>query len=194
MQKRGLDARFGKRFTQYYLSFLRDVIGADLTDQAKIARILVRLGDKASVDEQVRAGRRASNILGEALEGLAMSPRAADLSTSVNDHMESFRRENFSGFIDESFEFSTRQIPLGNDEDFLFTKINHGFWEQLVKLYSRSEDAEKLRDIKAPDRFAGMYVRSGFLFALQTLFLKTAVHGEGVIDMREAGFAPIRGI
>ena len=189
MQKRDLEAGFGERFTQYYLSFLRDVFGEDLPDRSKIARILTSLGDNASVDEQVRSGRRISHILGDALGGLATSPRAADLSASVNDHMGSFRRENFSDFVDNSFDFSTRRAPPRNDQDFLFTKINHGFWEQLVMLYARSPDAEKLRTIMASNRFARMYISSGFLFALQTLFLKAAVHGEGVIDLREAGFA-----
>ena len=51
MQKRDLEAGFGERFTQYYLSFLRDVFGEDLPDRSKIARILTSLGDNASVDE-----------------------------------------------------------------------------------------------------------------------------------------------
>ena len=112
--------------------------------------------DQAGPDFHVHCSLRGA-ALGRALDAQSAQLNAQTFHDCVTDRLQIQSRTHFE---------------CDPDRDFWYFKINHGYWEQLFRIFG-TYDASKMR---VPDAapFRHAYVDSGFTFVLEALMLRLA--------------------
>lgn len=103
------------------------------------------------------------------------------LTASIQGAAAEIGPANFEECFSRAASISSAcDYPIAAGRDFIYCKINHGFWEQIHALLARDDPAR--RRLQDPERFRPAYLDSLFLDALLTAMrLGSACVGDEVI-------------
>lgn len=96
---------------------------------------------------------------------------------------------DFQSFCVDHFDVKPVVLAdLKNNQDFIYPKINHGFWEQIYSVLANPSDRSHMR-IKNPDVYSSMYMKSGFFTALTQSFRAVSLTEKSLLTTPGVNFA-----
>ncbi|MGJ8609954.1 MAG: hypothetical protein ACSHWY_02595 [Octadecabacter sp.] len=99
--------------------------------------------------------------------------KQVDLARSVQTSVAEYDDLGFQRFVELHLSVKPMETLSTNaTADFIYAKINHGFWEQLYTIFSDEIDPMRMR-VKNREPHAGRYVDSGFIAPLTHLISET---------------------
>ena len=173
---------FERAFEAVFLDFLDACFRPEARD-ANTVRQLCRAFPDASV------GQDLVEETDEILRHLGPGPLnelCHDLRRAMRSTTARYDEFGFHDFVDRHFRIEPMESLLtSNARDFVYTKINHGFWEHLFSIFSDRIDPQRMR-ITEVEIYQRHYVGSSLLVPLARLVWASAAP-----TTDEVAFAPI---
>ena len=179
---------FEQDYHSHFATFLAHSLG--LAQPPRFESLNVNLGafDEVVETELLDATKR---LLAEA-DSWPQSPEPVvglrRLNPAIEAALEELDTKGFRPFVADHFNIKSIDLDkIASADDFIFVKINHGFWEQICALYSDQVDPKRMR-ITDLARYRPMYVDSRFVAPLACLIKRTSRCAEGILSFQNSTF------
>jgi len=174
-------AAFALNFKNVFHDFLQDAYGGASEMASPLSLLEQQMAKKFDEVANVELTRNLVKTVQRRARPDMYSAMERALRQSII-HKQALRDElGLSAFIDTHFDIQPiHKVIAVPQEDFIFSKINHGFWEQLYSVFSEKVIPERMR-IRDSKRYAEMYVMSDFVRPL-TALLRSQYGSEGAVN------------